>query len=190
MKADESMPFFGGMFFDAVEGYSDAVAIGYIRALWHYWNHTHCQGLPDEDEYLRRICRCDSQQWARTKGVIFDNQFFFCKNGTHWHQKKAKELHAKEIELYNRRVAWAENARIQKAQSNVNPDIKPNVSPSVTAINSRAELERVEKRIEEIRQQGTLVAGSPMRYSTKQKSEMIALKDRREELKKLLGFVA
>lgn len=190
MKPDDSMPFFGTSFFEATEGYSDAVAIGYMRALWHYWNHTHCQGLPDDDEYLRRICRCEPQQWIRTKGIIFDNQFFFCKNGTHWHQKKAKALHTEEAELYKRRVALAENARSHKPPLNTNADNKPDISPSVVRIGQEKELDRVEIRLKEIKSQGSQCAGGTTIYTVPQKAEMKALRDRRDQLKQALGYVA
>lgn len=181
------MPFFGAAFFEAIEGYADHVAIGYLRALWHYWNHTHCAGLPDDDEYLRRICRCDPVEWEKTKAVIFDGRFFFCKNGSSWHQKHARDLHGKELDVYNMRVALAANARNQKG--NINPDTKSNNSIAIR-ISQEKELDRIEKRLAEVRQQGTQTAGGPMTYSIPQRAEIKTLKDKREELKKLLGFVA
>jgi hypothetical protein len=36
-----------------------------------------CAGLPDDYEYLRRVCGCEGTQWARTKGIIFDNRYLF-----------------------------------------------------------------------------------------------------------------
>ena len=180
------MPFFGASFFQAVEGYGDAVIVGYLHALWHYWNHTHCEGLPDDDEYLRKLCRCDPQEWARTKGIIFDDRYFFCKNGTHWHQKNAKELHDSDLAIYQKRVALAENARLQKA--GITAGINPNTN-AVTRISQEKELERVEKRLAELRAAGTTTATGTM-YTTPQKAELRTLKDRREELKKSLGFSA
>jgi uncharacterized protein YdaU (DUF1376 family) len=187
MKPDDAMPFFGTAFFQAVQGYSDAVAMGYMRSLWHYYHHTHCQGLPDDDDYLRRICQCDPSLWVRTKGVIFDDQYFFCKNGDgKWHQKNAKEIHEKELELYRRRVAWAENARQQKA--NISPNNNPNISKSDNIRNEK-ELQRVESKLEEIKGQGSKTATGIL-FSTAQKAELSALRDRRKQLLDALDFKA
>ena len=54
-KPSAYLPLYGNDFFEAIAGYPDAVGMGYLRALWHYWNHTGCDGLPDDDEYLRRV---------------------------------------------------------------------------------------------------------------------------------------
>jgi uncharacterized protein YdaU (DUF1376 family) len=202
-KCEDSMPFFGTLFFEAVEGHSDAVALGYIRALWHYWNHTHCRGLPNDDEYLLRICRCDPAQWAKVKGDIFDNVHFFTQNGDGtWHQKRAKDIYARETELYNRRKEWAKNARTHKADRNtianasvsINPVLnveKPaTVSHTANMILREKELERVEAKIADIKRCGTLVAGDTMRYTVEQATAMRNLKARKADLLALLGFKA
>ena len=44
-KPTAYLPLYGNDFFEAVAGYSDAVGMGYLRSLWHYWNHTGCAGL-------------------------------------------------------------------------------------------------------------------------------------------------
>lgn len=185
-KPEDSMPFFGSSFFDSVEGFSEFVALGYIRLLWHYWNHTKCGGLPDDDEYLRRVCHCPREEWSRTKGILFDNDLFFCSNGNgKWHQKRALQIHEREVELYNRRVAWAANARAKKQGSNTNPDVKPNIN----RISQEKELERVEKRIEEVRNQAVRTATS-INYTPDQRKELKALKDRQSQLKGELGYLA
>src|ERR1039458_5947107 len=89
MNVDAWMPLYGNDFFSACEGYSDAVTVGYARSLWHYWHHTHCEGLPDCDDYLRRVCRCEPADWLRTKGIIFGE--FFKLVGGRWHQQRARE---------------------------------------------------------------------------------------------------
>ena len=76
-KPSAYFPLYGNDFFEAIAGYPDTIGLGYLRALWHYWHHTGCEGLPDDDEYLRRICCVDSSQWPRTKGIIFDHRYFF-----------------------------------------------------------------------------------------------------------------
>ena len=50
-KPTAYLPLYGNDFFEAIAGYTDAVGLGYLRSLWHYWNHTGCEGLPDDDEY-------------------------------------------------------------------------------------------------------------------------------------------
>jgi len=114
-KPSAYFPFYGNDFFEAVAGYSDGIAIRYLRALWHYWNHTGCDGLPDDDEYLRRICACDLSDWVRTKGIIFDNRYHFRLLDGIWHQPRCREEYQKSKVVYERRVAFAANARRNKA---------------------------------------------------------------------------
>jgi uncharacterized protein YdaU (DUF1376 family) len=64
--------------------------MGYLRALWHYWNHGTCQGLPDVDVYLSRVCGCEGAEWARTKGIIFDNRYFFLLESGAWHPARCR----------------------------------------------------------------------------------------------------
>lgn len=181
------MPFFGKEFLDAVEGYPDAVAVGYLRALWHYWNHTHCRGLPTDDEYLRRLCRCESETWPATKAIIFDNEYFFCMNGTHWHQKMAKQLHDKHLELYNRRLAWAANARSHKGvNTNVNANVNTNEVSPAREITLRGEYERVLEELETLR-----ARYAPRElWNPKDTQRRSVLIGRREELRKTLNIVA
>jgi uncharacterized protein YdaU (DUF1376 family) len=89
-KPTTYFPFFGNDFFEAIAGYSDGVGLGYLRALWHYWNHTACEGLPDDEEYLRRICACDRADWERTRGILFDNRYHFKLENGLWHQERCR----------------------------------------------------------------------------------------------------
>jgi len=106
MKPDQYMKFYGKDFFPAVEGLPDGVAMGYLRAIWHYRSHTHCKGLPNDEKYLQRICRSSDSEWAYAFSVIFDNEHFFCmdENGM-WHQKRAEEDYKEDTENYNKAVA-------------------------------------------------------------------------------------
>lgn len=104
-------PLFGNEFFQAVEGYSDSIALAYLHALWHYWHHCHCEGLPDDDDYLRRVCHCLVSDWVRTKGILFDNDKFFTLEHGKWHQGRAIEEHKRSVEIYVSRVKSAANAR-------------------------------------------------------------------------------
>ena len=69
-KPSAYLPFYGNDFFQSLAGYTDTVAIRYLRAIWHYWSHTGCTGLPDDDDYLRRICDCQAAEWAAIKAII------------------------------------------------------------------------------------------------------------------------
>ena len=84
------LPFYGHEFFQAIAGYSDAVRMRYLLALWHYWNHGTSLGLPDVDEYLSRVCGCEGAEWARTKGIIFDNRYLFRLENGAWHPARCR----------------------------------------------------------------------------------------------------
>jgi uncharacterized protein YdaU (DUF1376 family) len=99
-KPSAYFPLYGNDFFEAIAGYSDNVGLGYLRALWHYWNHTGCEGLPDDDEYLRRVCCCDASAWVRTKGIIFDNRYHFRLEDGVWHQPRCRVEYKKSLEAY------------------------------------------------------------------------------------------
>lgn len=104
-KPSAYFPLYGNDFFEAIAGYSDTVGLGYLRALWHYWHHTSCEGLPDDDEYLRRVCGVDGAQWARTKGIIFDNKYHFKLGGDgRWHQPRCKMEWDISLKLYEKKM--------------------------------------------------------------------------------------
>ena len=111
-------PFFGNDFFEAVAGYPDAIAIGYLRALWHYWHHTGCDGLPDDEEYLRRVCACEESNWLKTKGILFDNRYHFRLENGRWHQPRCREEFQRSLAIGEKRSrigAKGAQARWQKA---------------------------------------------------------------------------
>ena len=99
-KPTAYLPFYGNDFFQAMAGYTDAVGIRYLRAIWHYWSHTGCAGLPDEDDYLRRICDCEAGEWAGIKAVIFDNQYHFRLENGLWHQPRCRKEFRKSQDIY------------------------------------------------------------------------------------------
>lgn len=134
MKPDAYLPFYGNDFFAATDGLSEIATLAYLRALWHYWSHTHCTGLPEDDEYLRRVCRCQTQEWARTKGLLFDSDgpFFRLQQGR-WHQSNAANRYLEAHETYQRRVAGAAKAR---AAADNNPDTIPVISHDNNPLNS------------------------------------------------------
>lgn len=179
------MPFFGTEFFNAVEGYPDVVALAYIRALWHYYNHTHCEGLPNESDYLQRICHCADMHWARTKGIIFDNKRFFTLNGDGlWHQKRAKELHEHETKLYKMRVEYARKARDARFVNSVinSPDNRPALTPAGIVVCDK-ERDRVEKEMKSIA--GTY--SSHQTWAADDRARYRELSKRLKELREILG---
>ncbi len=109
-KPSAYLPLYGNDFFEAIAGYPDAVGMGYLRALWHYWNHTGCDGLPDDDEYLRRVCCCDASAWERTKSIIFDNRYHFRLENGQWHQPRCRHEYEKSREIFENRSKQASAA--------------------------------------------------------------------------------
>lgn len=98
---DQHMPMFWPEFWLAVEGHPDVVTVGYLRALSFYWHHEHCEGLRNDDEYLRKICRIDRECWPEAKAVIFDNDRFFVMDVDGlWRQKRADEEWSKAVNNY------------------------------------------------------------------------------------------
>ncbi len=106
------MPLYGADFFDAVRGQPDHIGLGYLKAIWYYWTHTHCEGLRDDQEFLRKVCEVERDDWAEAMAVIFDNDKFFTldADGT-WHQKRAAQEWAKAKEKYQRKVKQTSEAR-------------------------------------------------------------------------------
>ena len=82
---NQCMPFFGNEFFECVAGYSAEVSMSLLRAGWHFWAARHCDGLPDDDDYLRRVCRVAPGDWPAIKRIIFDNDKHFRMIDGLWH---------------------------------------------------------------------------------------------------------
>ena len=139
MKADAYMPYFGGDFEGAMKGYCRAVKWSYLAALWHYWHHTHCAGLADEDESLRLICECPETEWMRTKGVIFCGQPFFHLESGKWHQDHNRELYSEVMDTLAKRVAAsragvAKRVELGQIQPPDEPMDEPSDNPSVNLV--------------------------------------------------------
>jgi uncharacterized protein YdaU (DUF1376 family) len=109
-KPSAYFPLYGNDFFEAIAGYPDAVGMAYLRALWHYWNHTSCEGLPDDDEYLRRVCHCDPADWERIRAILFDNRYHFRLVEGLWHQPRCRKVWLEAVELYEKKVKQTEAA--------------------------------------------------------------------------------
>lgn len=111
MTPDAYMPFYHRDFFEAMKGHSDRVALGYLKAICHYWGHEHCRGLRDDESYLRRICEVDERDWDEFKVVVFDNDKFFTMGADGlWHQKRASDLWQSAQQNYTSRVKAATKA--------------------------------------------------------------------------------
>ena len=121
------MPFYGQDFDRDTKGWSREDRWSYWIALWAYWCGE-CQGLPNDDEALSRICECPSNAqayaqaptqayaqalpeqcsgsaWARCKTLIFGAKFKLGADGL-WHQKRARELYdqaVKALEMASKR---------------------------------------------------------------------------------------
>ena len=111
MNPDAYMPTYWNALLAAVEGQPNDFAMGYFRAIWHYWHHTHCSGLVDDDEFLMSLCRISHERWKRAKAFIFDGDkcFYIGEDGL-WHQKRAFEEWQKAKERYDVAVARSQKA--------------------------------------------------------------------------------
>ncbi len=118
MSPDSYIPFYGNEFLQAIEGHSDSISMGYLRCIWHYWHQTHCKGIRNNDEFLRKLARIDRSDWEYAHSIIFDNDKFFTlgEDGL-WHQKRAFTIWADVKEAYEKQVmrtAAASAARWKK----------------------------------------------------------------------------
>lgn len=142
MKIDAYMPFYGNDFFAATDGFSEIAIVGYMRAVWHYWHHTHCEGIPNDDDYMRRICRCEMQNWSRVKGLLFSGSPFFYLDGEKWHQARASLEYAESSKTYAERVRLAANARKNNPKNSALTDTRTDTSSDTsTSINLQSESE-------------------------------------------------
>ena len=133
MKPDSWLPFYGNDFFQAVEGYDDHTTMGYLRCLWHYWHHSHCAGLINDDDFLRRLCRCERENWLRTKGMIFDGDKLFKLIDGKWHQKRASSEYTNSVELYEKRLkASAAGVDARRNKPPVQPDVDQTTTTTTT----------------------------------------------------------
>lgn len=91
----------------------------FFHVLSHYW-HFGCEGLRDDDEFLREVSRCDSKNWSDVKGVVFGNFFVMDESGL-WQNLEFKQEHEKIISDHRRRVAATAAARIRRLSSFTSP---------------------------------------------------------------------
>ncbi len=100
MNPDAYMPLYGNDIFAAIEGHDDTTGMGYFRAIWHYWHVCHTSGLPNDDTYLRKVCRIEPDDWLIKKPVIFGKWFKLDSVGL-WQNKRSQEEWKKSCKRYN-----------------------------------------------------------------------------------------
>jgi len=111
------MKFDGNQYFRAVAGKPDCVQVGYLKAIWYYWNHNHCKGLENDSEFLRKVCEIDQSDWEKSMPVIFGSEFFTLDSDNLWQQYRTQLdfLEAeKKLKCYVERSRKALNERWKK----------------------------------------------------------------------------
>lgn len=174
MKPTAYLKFYGSDFFEAVNGYSDAVCSAYLRALWHYFKHTHCDGLPADDDYLRRICRCDLANWAAVGGIVF-GRFFQLIDGK-WHQERCREEYLDALEQYKRQVERTAKAR---ANNPCNGPVTAPVTGPVTAPVTDQQSESESESVQRERERGPEIATGCAEIPPMSRKDFDALADMR-----------
>ncbi len=114
MNPDIYIPLYWRDFESATAGWPDAIRFKYLRCIAHYVLHTHCAGLPDDEELLQGICWAKDDEWPRVRELIFAGEPFFGKIAGKWHQKRALEEYQKSLKLmsvYKHRASRAANIR-------------------------------------------------------------------------------
>lgn len=146
MNPDAYMPYYGSKFESALKGYPGHVKWSYLAACWHYWHHTHCQGLPNDDEYLFNICDCAHDQWQKVKSVIFSGPpFFHLGPDSKWHQKGCSSIYVESMLRYSsvieRSRMGVEARKRKKQQPQVEPEVEPQVNDRLDLGNYQSESE-------------------------------------------------
>ena len=216
ISLDAWMPYYGGDFDSATKMWSREMRMSYLDCLWHYWSHTKCKGLPNDDDLLRRLCGCELREWARTKGLIFGGKPFFYLRRGKWHQNRSRKERADRLRISRRqmlRTLAATNARNAKRnestdgarneQRNVGRDEQRNDPPSHSHSHSQnnspqggvggkvADLIKSEKELVRIgRELGELGSASDHAPGSKKAKRIGELQARQIELRKLLGVTA
>lgn len=177
------MPFNGTRFFQATAMWSDDIQLKYVRALWFYWNDTKATGIPNDDDGLRRLCRCDVKDWMRIKGMVFDNNLFFkLEDDGKWHQTNNRRVFLATMQTIEANHKKTEAARIALAVTRtVTKPVTESASPSVILILDQKKLDRVESRIAKIKGQFPLSKDSALRGEYKElQEEKVRLMDKLE----------
>lgn len=76
-------------------------------SLWcEAWHQVPCASLPDDDEVLAELARCDEKEWKRVKDRVLIN-FVLCADGRLYHETVAQ----KAMESWTAKVAQRERTK-------------------------------------------------------------------------------
>lgn len=93
----------------AAKGHPAHVKWGYVVALCYYRCHNHCKGLDDDDEFLRKICEIEREDWEKSKTIIFGGFFQLDTNGL-WQHAVAFQDYQEDCHAYERAIIKSKNA--------------------------------------------------------------------------------
>jgi uncharacterized protein YdaU (DUF1376 family) len=98
-------------------------------SLWcEAWHQVPCASLPDDDEVLADLARCDEKEWKRIKDRVLVN-FIKCADGRLYHEtvaKKAVESWAAKIAQRARTKAATEAREAKKRERDEQHDVSRN----------------------------------------------------------------
>lgn len=113
------MPFYHRDFWEAVEGMPPWMMVGYLRALTYNWGHNGCEGLENDENFLRDVMRIDTENWPKAWDKLFTGTKFFTlgEDGL-WHQKRQDQIWLESVKQYNAKVkgGQARNQQLSKDQ--------------------------------------------------------------------------
>jgi len=142
MKPDVWMPMYWADFLADTLHLGRAELGSYVLMIGAYWRRG--GPLPDDDEALRNICRCQATDWARCKGTLRD--LFQVESGEWRHKRIDREIEeATANKLANQaRTAAATAARHRNVTDNVTTIVtsgvtftpSPSPSPSPSPLSS------------------------------------------------------
>ena len=110
------MPLYIGDYLRDTLGLSRADHGSYLLLIMAYWSNG--GPLPDDDDCLREIARCDRQDWARCRGLMLR---FFSKQDGVWAHKRVDE----ELDAAHKRKEKAQKSaqsRWEQHQADAQPD--------------------------------------------------------------------
>ena len=125
MKPDIWMPMYWADFLADTMHLNRAEIGSYVLMIGAYWRRG--GPLPDDNEQLRQICRCDSQEWARCKGTMAT---FFSVAGGVWSHKRIDAEIAEAIK--NKEAQYNRTKAATEARRNVTTNVTDNVTTNVT----------------------------------------------------------
>jgi uncharacterized protein YdaU (DUF1376 family) len=195
MKTEPELPLNVGEFVQDTMGFDSAEIGSYVLLIIDYW--ANAGPPPNDDKYLRQVARCPETEWARTKGVLACK--FDVSNGRWRHGKLDALITASKARRESVAKASAAGVQARRDRGLLPPLAPPPAEQSGSVVDKisqekalsryQTELTRVEKRLEEVRNQGLKTATETI-WTTPQRAEMKVLRERKDELRKLLGFVA